>query len=174
MSGPATAASAAFCTAGTSGVWTGVPGTGATDAISCPWSVVFLSVLTTVTVNPGRAGQLLLERPLQPGEAQLVAVGVPGRSVVLAVLDDLRGRRADPPEQGEGEAGRRGQQPGGGGEDRAGQVEDLRADLLEVGPPEGDHRDELAGPGLLDVGDDLVGGDAGGRRERRRPARAGR
>ena len=50
---PAAAASAAICTAGTSGVCTGVPGSGATAAISRPSSPMDSSVLTTETVNPG-------------------------------------------------------------------------------------------------------------------------
>src|SRR3954453_15983429 len=50
---PATAASAAFCSAGTSGVWTGVPATGSTVASSRPVSPVDSSVLTTETVKPG-------------------------------------------------------------------------------------------------------------------------
>ena len=53
-----------------------------------------------------------------------------------------------------------------GREDRTGQVEHLRADLLEVGTAQGDDRDELARGRGLDVGDDLLGRDAGGRRER--------
>ena len=81
---PATAASAAFCTAATIGVCRGLPGSGATDSISWPWSPVFSSVLTTETVKPGRAGELLLEGPLQPGQPELVTRGVPGRPVLLA------------------------------------------------------------------------------------------
>src|SRR3712207_244489 len=49
---PATAASAAVWTAGTSVVVTGSPGTGSTEPISRPVSAVLSSELTTDTVNP--------------------------------------------------------------------------------------------------------------------------
>ena len=53
----------------------------------------------------GRAGELLLEGPLQAGEAQLVAGGVPRRSPSSRLLDDLGRRRADAAQQREREAG---------------------------------------------------------------------
>ena len=84
------------------------PATGATAPIWRPVSPVALSVLTTETVKPGGPGQLLLERPLQPGQPQLVAGGVARPAVVvLALLDDLGGGRADPAEQCDGEPGAR-------------------------------------------------------------------
>ena len=49
----AAAASAAFWIAGTSGVWSGSPGTGSTASISRPSSSVSSSELTTRTVKPG-------------------------------------------------------------------------------------------------------------------------
>ena len=65
---------------GTSGVWTGVPGFGPPTRSGAP-VVVFSSVLATVTREARRAGELVLEGPLQPGEPELVAVGVPRRAV---------------------------------------------------------------------------------------------
>ena len=72
----------------------------------------------------------------------------------------------DAAEQGDGEprAGR--QQPGLGREDGAGQVEHLRPDRLEVRPAQGDDGDELTLGRGLDVGDDVLGGDAGRGRQR--------
>lgn len=49
----AAAASAAFCTAGTSGVCSGVPATGSTEPITWPSSPVPPSARTTETVKPG-------------------------------------------------------------------------------------------------------------------------
>ena len=154
---PATAASAAFCSAGTSGVCTGVPGTGSTAATSTPGVAGGLVGADHRDGEAGGAGELLLEGALQAGEAELVAGGVARRAVVLGLLDDLGGGRADPAEQGRGEPRARRQQPGVGREDRAGQVEHLGADRLEVGPAQRDDRDELARGGRLDVGDDVLG-----------------
>ena len=107
-----TAASAAFCTAGTSGVCTGVPGTGSTDAISCPLSVVLLSVLATVTVKPAVPASCSWKARCSPDRPSWSPSAYRGDPSSLRLLDDLGRGRADPAEQREGEAGRRGQQPG--------------------------------------------------------------
>ena len=110
----------------------------------------------------GSAGQLLLEGALQAGQAQLVTGGVARRSVVLRLLDHLRRRLADPPQQGGGEASAR--VPAGAWRSgtRRREVVDLRADGLEGGTPQRDDGDELTRRRRLDVGDDLLGGGTGG------------
>ena len=143
------------------------PGTGSTASISRPSSSVLLVGADHPDGEAGRAGQLLLEGALQAGEAQLVAGRVARRrrprcvsSMTSAVAAPTRPSRA----RANRGAGR--QQPGVGREDGAGQVEHLRPDRLEVGTAQRDDRDELTLRGGLDIGDDVLGGDAGGGRQR--------
>ena len=93
---PATAPSAAFCTAGTSGVCSGLPGSGATDSISWPWSPVSSSVLTTETVNPAVPASCSWKARCSPDSPSWSPAAYRGDPFVLALLDDLGGGRARP------------------------------------------------------------------------------
>ena len=125
---PATAASAAFCTAGTSGVCSGVPGSGATAAISRP---CVAGGLVGAHDRDGEARRCRRAAPGRPAAARTARAGHRRRSAATpsscGLLDDLGGGRADPAQQRERRTG--GSAPSSrvlGREDRAGQVEDLR------------------------------------------------
>ena len=101
--------------------------------------------------QPRLAGEPVVERPLQAGDAELVGAVIAGPDL----LEHVRGGRPDPPEQRLGERPARREQLLALLEHRAGQVVDLRTDLLVVGPAQRDHRDEGVRRGLLHTGDDV-------------------
>ena len=144
---PATAASAACCTARSRVVRTGVPGAPgsrpSTRAVPAP--------PTASIRSPGGAGQPVVQRPLQPGDAELVAGPVAG----AGLREHLGGGLADPAEQRLGEPGGRAEQPLRGPEHGARQRVDPGLHPVVVGPPQRDDRDERGRLRLPHVGDDV-------------------
>ena len=114
-----------------------MPGTGATASISHPGVAGRRVGAHHRDREARRPGQLLLEGPLEPGQPELVPLGVLRAPAVLRdLLDHLGGRVAHPPEQRDGEPGRGGEQPGRGREHRT------RADRR---PGRGSSRNPAAG-----------------------------